>query len=357
MAVYIVLLVFSFLMFAVGLLNPKAEKASAWLMVAAMIFVSGFREDVGMDYGEYRSIFYGIMFNGINLTDRAEVGFQLLCQFCAEFGGTPQMMFLIMSILTLTLYYKAYEWMSTKLTVVLFGFLCIGQLYLGSMNGMRQSLAIAVFMYALRYVYSRQLWKYIVAILIGATVHVSVLLFLPMYWLLRFRVKLVWGVLLGISMIFVIRYFVVSVLTSKYGVMLLLSTFQRPISIMEIVFLGISSLIFIFSPKLFKGYPYRTYLLWSNYGMMMCCLMAVIFSGSTMMAVLTRAIYYFMPAYPVIFTVFLRDIKQPLFRMSGSVFYVLLLIGLYIRSTYLEGEKYVLLPYNFNFKLFIDTSI
>lgn len=72
---------------------------------------------------------------------------------------------------------------------VLFGlaaYLCFGGFEM-SINLMRNATAILIFLNALHYIHERKLIRYILMCVLAASIHISSVMFLPLYFLLRFR--------------------------------------------------------------------------------------------------------------------------------------------------------------------------
>ncbi|MGX7328547.1 EpsG family protein [Enterococcus bulliens] len=65
--------------------------------------------------------------------------------------------------------------------------LFISGFYNHSLNLMRQSIAIAIFLYALKFIFTSNFWKYFLCILIAFLFHKTAVLFIPIYFLRQFR--------------------------------------------------------------------------------------------------------------------------------------------------------------------------
>ena len=59
--------------------------------------------------------------------------------------------------------------------------------YLASLNAIRNSAAIAIVAYSMRYVVERRLFRYLVTVMFAYGVHKTAIVFIPMYWLLNRR--------------------------------------------------------------------------------------------------------------------------------------------------------------------------
>ena len=89
----------------------------------------------------------------------------------------------ISTIIDLFLLYKILERYSTNHLLSLLVFFIIGATAL-EFNVLRNAKAIFIFLYALRYIEERKMWKYFAAIFIACLFHMSSVLFFPLYFIL-----------------------------------------------------------------------------------------------------------------------------------------------------------------------------
>jgi hypothetical protein len=66
----------------------------------------------------------------------------------------------------------------------------IGPFYLSSFNGIRQSLAIAIFAVSLKYIKTKELNKFLILIFLGTTIHQSIIFLIPMYFIFDKKLNL-----------------------------------------------------------------------------------------------------------------------------------------------------------------------
>ena len=74
------------------------------ILTLSLIFVSGFRYNVGMDYPPYEEL-YSKVSNGEQID--SEIGFVTICRICSMIGANAQLMFLILAIITISFIYKS----------------------------------------------------------------------------------------------------------------------------------------------------------------------------------------------------------------------------------------------------------
>ncbi len=58
-----------------------------------------------------------------------------------------------------------------------------------SMNMIRQSIAISIFMYSIKYIKNKNIIKYIIAMIIAMLIHTSAILYFPMYFVYNFKIN------------------------------------------------------------------------------------------------------------------------------------------------------------------------
>ncbi len=180
--------------------NNTKKRLFAIIPYYSMAFVGGFRDGVGTDFFSYKQQFYEIIERRgwyINF----EPGFRLMINIIDKVSGSYQVMFLIMSCLTCFFYYKFIEEYSKNFSVSTLLFLCLGPFYLSTFNGIRQALAVSMFLYSLKYL-NKETWKYILIILIASTFHFTAAILLLMPLCKKFNKNYVIYYLAGVFLIY-----------------------------------------------------------------------------------------------------------------------------------------------------------
>jgi transmembrane protein EpsG len=171
----------------------RANALFAGMACAVLIFVSGFRENVG-DTGTYRQIISKLGTNIIaylkNPTVKDDTGFYAIAVFIRQFISTDTQVFLIITaIITIGAIFICYYKNSNMLELVMLLFITTG-CYEVSMNGVRQYLASAILFFSFPLIHERK-WKiYIPLVLLCSTIHQSALIFLILYF---FADQPAWG--------------------------------------------------------------------------------------------------------------------------------------------------------------------
>lgn len=155
-----------------------------------MIFISGFRGPFSVDYYNYVYLFNKsgestishILFGNIEL----ERGFSFLNKIIYSINKEPVLLMTVISAIIVISYiytfkkYSDYVWLSVLLLLTLGS-------YYTSFNTIRQFLAAALTFVAAKYIYEEKFTKYVLCIVLISTIHVSTLIMIPFYYLLRIR--------------------------------------------------------------------------------------------------------------------------------------------------------------------------
>ena len=173
----------------------KLSQATAWLILAAlpMAFVSGFRWDVGVDSLNYFYVYSNILY-GYNT--HVEIGFELLCRALLLITEDVSLLFLVCAVITTTLVIAAVRRGSSDYFLSVFLYIALGYFFY-SMNSIRHYMALAIFLFAYRWLKEKKLLPYIAAVLAAACFHKIALVALPLYFLLNIKWKPYWYAVFG----------------------------------------------------------------------------------------------------------------------------------------------------------------
>lgn len=161
-----------------------------WGVVAsalAFILLTGFRYGIGQDYFyTYVPYFERVR---LGLGDQGmEVGFFLLNWLVSRFTSDPTPVFVFCSVLFFGFSYASI--MRESSHPVMSIFLLFGMSYLFIfMNAMRQMTAVAILLFAMRYIERRQIVQFAAFVALASTFHASSIIFVVAYWLPRLRVN------------------------------------------------------------------------------------------------------------------------------------------------------------------------
>lgn len=161
------------------------------LAAVMLICIAGLRYETGGDWDTYTLLFNKfppfsrLIGRPIELLDQqTEEGFSLLCAFVKSLGGTVQHLFFVVTLINISLITSALQ-KYTKYPVV--GLLCYyGILYFNlEMIYIRQATAVALCFFALQYLRSHEIWKYMLVIILACTFHRVAALMIPLYFFIN----------------------------------------------------------------------------------------------------------------------------------------------------------------------------
>ncbi|MCM1326817.1 MAG: EpsG family protein [Bacteroidales bacterium] len=178
-----------------------------WAVFCLLTGVSACRIAVGNDYWPYRFNFRLI---AQERHVSSEFGFNLIVKGMQDLFGYDNYLpiFALFSFLTVFFFTKALHDQGVNYAFSLF-LLMTGGYYFNSLNSVRYYLALAIALYAMKYVIRGEYGKFVLWVLFGTAFHKSILLVIPVYlaarWLAVCRLK--WwhyglGGLLAASLLF-----------------------------------------------------------------------------------------------------------------------------------------------------------
>lgn len=146
---------------------------------------------VGADYSVYERAYVGIREG--TLTEQQNswlgAGFKAIVSIFSSFLGLDFRVFLVViGFFTLFFFFKTIweEGDNPALSLATFLAAC---LFYQMFNQFRQMFAIALVFYSIRFINTRKLWKFILVILVSASMHISALVFLPMYFIGQIKIS------------------------------------------------------------------------------------------------------------------------------------------------------------------------
>jgi len=159
-------------------------KFNIWAILAIipLMLIAGFRYGVGQDYFyTYVPIFQKVL-NGDSAKAWGDFGYILLNKFVQLFTNDYSGIFLLTSIIfCIFIFLSIYENSSDiQLSIVLL--VCTGY-YFCFLNGIRQMLTVAIFMYAIKYILKNDFKRYLILIILASFIHLSALIYIPVYFI------------------------------------------------------------------------------------------------------------------------------------------------------------------------------
>ncbi len=193
----------------------KSGQGVALAVISALILtlVSALRYEVGTDWYIYYEHFYEVSETGAGFY---EEGFNILNKIVYFIYPNFSLMIAVCSVINCGFVFKAIYDNSINYAFSIL-FFVIGSLYFNSMNQIRQSMVIAVFLYTIKFIKQRKLLKYLIIIIALSTIHISAVILIPVYFLYGLKVKIsVHALVLGLSIALIIPLnYVIEFIISK----------------------------------------------------------------------------------------------------------------------------------------------
>ena len=173
-----------------NLINEKENRTTyskfiVIIIACVLIFVSAFRFGF-IDTPGYRKMYQEIGSNVdmiFNNKYSIEIGFSALLFLMNKISSDSQLLLIITSVIINALNIKTIYKYSEDVTLSLFLYFAL--IYMGTMNGIRQSLAASVFILAFPWIEKRKTIRIIILIIILSTIHQTILILIPYYFLVR----------------------------------------------------------------------------------------------------------------------------------------------------------------------------
>lgn len=192
MVVYLIMLAISlFFASCAGRIRDIQECRRSYRVFAVLSFlpfflVSAIRYEVGTDWSIYEEYFYAIN-NGTNKFK--EPIFNLLNRLIYLFSKDAQLLFVVVAALSLGFAFCAIYKQSKYIPFsILLYFLSTN--YFNSLNQLRQSLAMSIFLFATQYIEKRDWKKYFFWMIVAVGIHMSAIVYIPLYFLYHWKVSI-----------------------------------------------------------------------------------------------------------------------------------------------------------------------
>ena len=143
-------------------------------------FFAGIRYGIGTDYNNYSDIFTAIH-TGVG-NNPTEIGYTILNAIVGKLGGNVQIVFFIMSFLTMFFVYLFLMDYRKSISVGIGMLVFLTMFYNMSYNIVRQVLAITISLYAMRCIDKQKPKSFIFFVLFAMTFHAGAVIILPLYF-------------------------------------------------------------------------------------------------------------------------------------------------------------------------------
>ena len=122
------------------------------------------------------------------LRHKFEIGYVLLCWILERVFASQRVLLLALGVLILFPFARSYEKESPAPMVALMAFVALG-MYMHAIIFWRQLAAMAILTFSYRYIYRRQLWRFLLVLLVAMAFHKISVVFLGLYLVYRVPVN------------------------------------------------------------------------------------------------------------------------------------------------------------------------
>lgn len=176
--------------------NILIKRITALLIPVPMVFLATFRsKQIGVDSRAYWDMFVEGWFT------KHEPGYSLLNALLKLIWPNPIFMYFVVSAIILGIIIYTCIKQSKDICMSVFLFMCMGFFFF-SINIQRQYIALAICFFSYQFISydKKDIKKYLISILIASTFHISALIMIPFYFVLRRDYKLKhWSILYILS--------------------------------------------------------------------------------------------------------------------------------------------------------------
>lgn len=170
MTFYILYYISIFVMLMISYIN-KRFKFLLFMVISLTIFISGFRHNVGYDYGMYRNYFLGL-----DNREGIEPLFQFLIYIFQQFFSEPQILFFFYSFFTIIILWYAIKKFTIYIRTSFLIYLLIPGLYVNTFSIIRQGLSESIMFLAVYYYIRNKNYHFIFLSIIAGLFHYAAFL-------------------------------------------------------------------------------------------------------------------------------------------------------------------------------------
>ena len=165
---------------SMGLGSRLLSRVNEMFLFLCVFLFSGLRYYIGYDYTRYVA--------RVENVDLLAAGLkrELLSYYltkAASILGEPQFFFFANSLITTYLILITLRRYSGDFSLSVWMFVCFPMFYLNSFSVVRTFSAVAIVFYGVKYILKKQLWRYVLTVLVASLFHNTALIALPFYWL------------------------------------------------------------------------------------------------------------------------------------------------------------------------------
>lgn len=164
-------------------LTIKPNKLLVFIVIVALAFVSGLRNNIGDTYAYMHSYrITNFTFADIDYSD--DFGFNILQLLLQKISKDPQILLFVTAAITNILIILVLYKYSRFFEIAVYVYITAG-MFTTSMNGIRQYLAAAIIFTATKYILNGDFKRFAIIVLLASTIHQTALVLLPIYFIVR----------------------------------------------------------------------------------------------------------------------------------------------------------------------------
>lgn len=352
---YYLLIVFISLVFAL-LTNEKNKKYWIAIIMILLSLLSGLRHySIGNDTYNYYRNFFSIAYYGFDFlkTSRFEIGYSFIVYIVTLLTNNFNVFLLLTSLLVNiaigTFIYKYSK--NPMFSIILFIFL---RLFFSEMNILREFLSLTIFLFSIKYIENRNLFKYTILLFIGYLIHNSIIFAFPIYFLydvkLNSNKKRVAIILTAIVYLFLYR--IVTYIANILGIYSnYIDKYYNSNKLGSILSLAVSLTIYLFCWYISKKYitkkpdemEKKRHDFYNNISFILLMINVLVVKIS----VLSRIELYYEIFYLLLIPNTINAIKESKKRLIWYIIIFLSFFLYFILITYLRPNWNMVIPYRF----------
>lgn len=179
-------------------ISSDGQKYTKSFYVILFLFfwlTSGLRFETGIDYFAYQDIYdqtYTLKqaFEYGKISEiPAELGYLLLSSLFKTIGTEINVMFLFIALITSLLLFNSFKTYVNRYKFVALLIYFSFVYFTLDMSGVRQAIAVNIILYSFRYIQRKNIYKYIVCVILASFFHASALIGVIFYWLFNKKIS------------------------------------------------------------------------------------------------------------------------------------------------------------------------
>lgn len=317
------------------------QKIIIWyIYFVLLVCFAGLRDGIGTDYAMYRE-----MFVDINKAAEVESGFKLLLIGCKEIHIPAEMGLFSFSLITIYFAFKYIERYSSNPIFSLLIFFCFGQFYFNTFNTIRQSIVVYWFLSSIYLIENKNFTRFLFIILtLSFFFHLTALYLILIYFVCQYKFSKKVMVLILFGLYVFGNFMLKLVELSPYAVYSNFDFAQTKITSLQLI-IFLFGLYLIFRPVKFNSLTMTR--IFETLNFINCCLsiLMISLSGSPVVLVMTRLLYYTTPIYIIIIPRMLDNIHLKSNKRVLTILVSVIFISIMFFSLMINGREYDMVPY------------